>query len=290
MAITVFREQRESRPFNVGAGVATATLKYMALRSDNEGEVLQAIRDNAPLLFSGLYRMSAKATPEGGGVWSCEVEYGLPTDGSSRSELPTPATDPGGGPEPPAQPEPDQYAPIGPEFSFSTTGGTRKITQSLATISSTAVAPNVAPDFKGAINATSEGVEGCEVTTQAFEWSVTRQFAECTLAYKNRLAQMTGTTNNDTFYGYARGELLFLGAEGQCKTGGAWSVTFKFAARKNRTDVPCGGGIFAPLVRGWHYLWVAYKKDTSNGRTINVPLAAYVEQVYEEKLFTLLGI
>lgn len=285
MPVNIFRETRDSRPFDVGGTSPTATLKYMALRSDDEGEVLQKIRDEAPLVFSGLFRQSAKATPLGGGVWSVDVEYSIPTDGTNLSDLPAQ----GGETDPPEQAEPNETAPLGPEWSFTTTGGSKKITQSKLTVSKTAAA-GVARDFKQAINATTEGVEGTEVNDPVFEFSYTRKFASITLKYLRKLKSLTGTVNNATFLTFAAGELLFLGSEASYKTGDGWSVTFKFAAKDNMVNVDISPAIRVPAVKGWEYLWVAYTKEISEGYTVNRPQAAYVEKVYEYTNFRQLGI
>lgn len=301
-------ELMDSRQFSTGGGQPSGTLRYIAITTlpSLESEVLAAARGTAPLLFAGMYRMSIVCTPLGGPAWNVEVGYGIPEGGENLSELPGQG-DPES--EAPEQSEPDTTAPIGPEYSFSTGGGSKKLLQSIETQSATAVAGDaVAPDFKQAIQVNGDQVEGVEVVTPNFEFTYTRTFGFITLQYIRMLALYTGSVNDDTFYGFEKGELLFLGAEGQCKPSDesgrpTWSITFRFAVQRNRENVVVKphddpeeevGGIIVPLVRGWEYLWVLYQTksdpDAVPGWIVRVPVAAYVEQVYEFRNFRNLGI
>ena len=122
------------------------------------------------------------------------------------------------------------------------------------------------------------------------------------------LAELTGTTNDDTFFGFDSEELLFLGASGSERTTGASTVNYNFEARKTEQNIPVykkdpdgpvqDGDILVAEKKGWHYLWVHYRprkikdKDTTPKTVLtgDVPVQANVEQVYYTQDFTNLQI
>lgn len=287
MPVTVFAEAADSRAFNLGGSSPTATLKYMALRSDDEGEILAAIIANSPAVFSGLYRQGTTATPLGGGVWTVDVEYSIPSDGSNQDTLPAQ-----GDPDDPApnQPDPDLTEPLGPEYSFTTIGGTRRVYQSYEQKDSVGRNGDPPPIFDGSINVTKDGVEGTDVEEGVLQWSITRTFESITHEYLDTLADLTPCINGSAFWGREAGELKFLGAEGQGKAGGGFTVTFRFAEKKNQVNVKISDDITVPAVRGWDYLWVQYVDEVSEGVTVKVPYSAHVERVYHERDLKRLGI
>ncbi len=85
--------------------------------------------------------------------------------------------------------------------------------------------------------------------------------------------------------------MLFLGASGTKRGGGDWEITFRFAASRNRTNLTIGD-ITGISKKGWEYLWVRYAdaEDANAKALIKKPVAVYVEKVYEEGDFGLLGI
>ena len=182
-------------------------------------------------------------------------------------------------------------------FSFDTGGGSQHITNSRSTISKTA-ASGTAPDFKGAIGVTADSVEGLDITTPVFNFELRKFKDSVTTAYLANVYDLTGKVNNAqvvlTVNGatitFEAGELLFLGASGGKTIGkGQWEINYRFAAQPNRTSIAVGD-ITVPAKKGWEYLWVRYK-DAEHGASksiVKVPLAAYVEQVYESGDFSLL--
>ena len=97
-------------------------------------------------------------------------------------------------------------------------------------------------------------------------------------------------TINGTTLTFQAGELLFLGASGGKTQGsGQWSITYRFAAQPNRTNIAIGD-ITVAAKKGWEYLWVRYQdmEDTAAKAVVKRPLAAYVEQVYQTGNFGLL--
>ena len=62
-------------------------------------------------------------------------------------------------------------------------------------------------------------------------------------------------------------------------------------ASPNRTNIVIGE-ITVASKKGWEYLWVRYAdaEDAAAKAIVKVPVAAYVEKVYEEGDFAALGI
>ena len=167
-----------------------------------------------------------------------------------------------------------------PAVSFDTTGGTRHLNRSLATIS---ITPAEATNYGGAIEVDGEGnVNGVDVTMPVMTFSETHTFApsKVTTAYRKQLFLLTGTVNQAAFRGFAIGEVLFLGASGQ-KNGEFWDITFKFAVSPNRTNLKVTDSLIVSSKYGWDYLWVKFGEKVVNGAIVKEPIAAYVERVYE---------
>ncbi|MHB8953571.1 MAG: hypothetical protein ACYC4U_11425 [Pirellulaceae bacterium] len=177
-------------------------------------------------------------------------------------------------------------------FSFDTSGGTVLRTVSKAT-TKYAKGGETAADFKGSIGVTTDTIEGVEIGIPALKFSIRKRVANATLtlAYVNLLHNMTYTTNNATFLGFAAGELLFVGASGQQGTDSDPEITFNFIASPNATGLTVGE-ITGVAKQGHEYLWVYFEEtaDDVAKKTVKRPLSAYVEQVYDASNFGNLGI
>ena len=176
-----------------------------------------------------------------------------------------------------------------PAVFFDTTGGTRHLNRSLATIS---ITPAEATNYGGTIEVDGEGnVNGVDVTMPVMTFSETHTFApsKVTTAYRKQLFLLTGTVNQAAFRGFAIGEVLFLGASGQ-KNGEFWDITFKFAVSPNRTNLKVTESLIVPSKYGWDYLWVKFGEKVVNGAIVKEPIDAYVERVYEAGDFSQLGL
>lgn len=180
-------------------------------------------------------------------------------------------------------------------LSFDTTGGTQHITQSRATRAAYfAAGATSAPDFKGGINASAESVEGIDITTPSFNFARTvyKPSVLITNAYVQVLKDMTSAVNQAPFYGFDAGEVLFMGARGQQRPQLDWEVAFQFSAQNNDSNINVPGIAGQISKFGWEYLWVLRepKVDSVNKTMVQVPKAAYVEQLYLYGDFDLLGI
>lgn len=170
-------------------------------------------------------------------------------------------------------------------WGFDTSGGTIRVTSSRGTTSYPA-SGRTAPDFKGAIGVRNGEPEGVDVIVPALKLTATYKFPKDTvnIAYIKTLAGLTGGTNNDEFYTFAAGELLFLGASGEVVPGQPTEITYNFAASANVTGLSLGSEITSISKLGHQYLWVAFEgtADSSAKKLVQRPLAAYVETLYKE--------
>lgn len=177
-------------------------------------------------------------------------------------------------------------------FSFDTSGGTQNITQSLETIASYAAA-GTAADFKGAINATPDGVRGVDIVVPQYAFEESHVLANATVdtAYKAALYGLTGKVNSDTFRGFSAGEVLFLGARGSTRGTEDWQISYRFVASPNLTGISVGD-ITGIAKKGWEYLWANYRdvEDATAKALVKRPVSAYVEKTYETGSFSGLGI
>lgn len=179
-------------------------------------------------------------------------------------------------------------------YSFDTTGGTEKITQSKATVSVSVPSGLSTPDFKGCIGWDGKNVNGCEIVVPAFRWEEKVYLADArvTNAYRITCHNLTGKVNDAEFRGFPAGDVLFLGVRGS-RTGDGdddlWELTFSFAASPNGTNLTVGD-ITVPAKKGWEYLWVFYEDAVSGNVKARRPRAAVVERVYDTASFAQLGI
>ena len=230
------------------------------LGTDDDTEVHTLAQGTIPAFYRGYPFQDYRVEPHGGGVWKVIARYGND------------------------QPKDENVIDV----SFDTSGGTHKITQSLETVASAGITSILAPDFKKAIGVNGDAVEGVDIHVPIFNFQEKHYFANLSWSYLGMLHNITAKTNNDTFRGYPAGEVLFLGAAGSRRGVEMWEVTYKFACSPNKNNIT----IDTVMVdkKGWEYLWVRYVDSEANGTLVKQPAAVYVEKVYEEADFALLGI
>jgi hypothetical protein len=189
----------------------------------------------------------------------------------------------------PATPDPMKRA-----RSFDTTGGTQHMTQAYAE-SAFGILGQTPPSQYNAIGVDSNGVNGVDVVVPQLQWQEQYDVpnAYITAAYVRGIAGASGTTNNAAFRGFEAGEVLFLGCSGSQewddqKGKGPWSLSYRFVASKNVTGQQLGP-IFVDK-KGHEYLWVRYEDDVSGYNLLKKPKAVYVNKVYKDSDFSLLGI
>ena len=266
----VVEERFESRSTVAGKS-PSVELRYWIKGTDDDLAARGALEAAAPTGYDGLVRQDVQIEPQGHELWDGTVRFVAPSFGGPQTGESV--------------------------FSFDTGGGMRHVTQSLQTITRKAPPGQTAPDFKGAIGVTDTGVEGVDIVVPVYHFSEThyKPDSQVTQAYKLTLFGLTGKVNNGSFRGFAAGEVLFLGASGSKRVApdGAqdWEITFRFAASPNAAGLSVGD-IAGISKTGWEYLWVQYRdhEDTAAHSIVKRPVAAYVERVYDDGDFSLLGI
>lgn len=235
-------------------------LLYTVRGTEDESEVRTLAASTAPATYADLDLVDIETDPQGGGVWYVVAKYEL--------------------------------IDFAADFEFDTSGGTQRLATSLATLQRVALPGYVAPDYQGAINVTEDRVEGVDITVPVFNFSETRYVSALTVntAFKYNIFQLTGRVNNATFKGFAKGEVLFLGASGSRRGRERWAITYKFAASPNVVAEPLGSGGLAVTKEGWEHLWVRFEDEINSHRLVKIPVAYYVERVYPYGNLALLGI
>lgn len=163
--------------------------------------------------------------------------------------------------------------------------------------------------LKRAIEATYDGdVRGIDVPTPEVKLNVTKVWPRAfwrgvagITAIKN-LGRVVAKTNAIPWWGFDRGEVLFLGAKPEDVGVYATKVTYQFALSENRQNIDFGEmangfGVQVPLKRGHEYIWVYHKRQPvpnplGGGGNVMVakPWNVCVAQVFEEIDFSILGL
>lgn len=255
---------------------------YTHIITDEEDESVARpyFINNTPDVISGLLRKQIDWSRHSDG-WKARTHYGV-------EKVEDPAND--------------------PDFSFSTRGGTSRITQSKETVERFAVPGRTPGNYYGAIGVTKDTVKGTQIVTPRMEFSVS-VFIDAALfthSYRKTLYWSTGKTNSDSFLGLAPLEALFMGAE--AARGGATPdgvllvrITYHFAASPNITYDPANpddspgvtaGRITGISKAGWDYIWFGYakQKDADSGLVVTEPVEAHVERLYDSTAFSAFGL
>lgn len=263
-------EAHDSQELGSGSNIGL-TLKYFIKDADDSSEALAALQEEVESSYGTLALTGLRVYPIGIGDvwWGGEATYG-PASGSASDKHEIAIGDTWG--------------------SFDIGGETTHITQARSTRSKYAVS-GTATDRKGAIGENGEGIEGCDILTGTYQFSITKVFNGTSIdeTFRANIADFANTVNSDSFYGHAAGEVLFLGASGSERLkengGSEWEVTYRFAVKRNSTITVNGMSI---TYYGWDYVWLYYEdqKDGTSNRTRKVPVEAYVEVVYETNAFS----
>lgn len=165
-------ETQKSRKFRVAADGSNFLLDYIVVGAADEDTAWTAVIAQVPTAYKSLPRSSFDFDPQGGGVWFVKVEYNPRKYTTTQNDAGAPEAgkDPGpkgsgeGGGNPAGDADPTR--PIGRQLSFSTAGGTKHITCSLAEMdakrSNVDGLPANPPDTK-AIGWSRTGVVGTDI-------------------------------------------------------------------------------------------------------------------------------
>ena len=252
-------ERYDSRPSTEGDS-PRIDLHYVVRGTDDEAEVRGLVKLNAPASYEDLDLVSIDTEPQGGGLWYATARYEL--------------------------------IDFAGDYEFDTSGGTQRLATSLATLQRVALPGYEAPNYQGAINVNDDRVEGVDITVPVFNFSETKYVnaLNVTQAFKYNIFQITGRVNNATFKGFAKGEVLFLGASGSKRGRERWAITYKFAASPNVVNEPLGSGGLTVTKEGREHLLLRVDDDIHSHRLVKFPIADYVERVYLYGNRTVVGV
>lgn len=178
--------------------------------------------------------------------------------------------------------------------SFGISGGTAHITNSLETIARYGPGGEGgvnAPDMKGAIDYDGDEVKGTDkyVPQLKFDILFSHPLGVINWDQVRNLARTAGYQNEDEFFGFEPGEVLFVGCDGSMGSEQETQIHYEFACQENATgDKALTFGDIANVEkRGWDYLWVKYKDfdDPATGLPTRIPKHVYVERIYPETAF-----
>jgi len=260
-----------SMALDSGGAFDTAKIVYKVFDAADEKEALLAVYNSAGKTFEGLsldtVEMDERLT---GTAWKIVANY------KGSSDTPDSADD-------------------GEEtYSFEIGGGTTRVTQSLDTVSYSSGESESAPDLGHAIEWDGEKANGVDIYVPTFNFHIAKWFnvSQLDTQLQKNIASVAGKVNKNPFRGFARGEVLFIGAVGQWKKSDTVTeITFHFAVSENKEGYDVGEIRIAQKF-GWWYQWVQLSKKADEESKSILPQvdAVYLEQVYNEIDFRKLGI
>lgn len=297
MALDVI-EITGSREVDLTSDSGTATMLFVGYGTfdadEAEAGFASVVPEFFPTTFRILFLKNTNVKQVGGLFWSCTVQYqtwALEDIGSLTPS--TPGGDPGNSPDNPGD-SPTDPLPNAMSYAINISAVTEHITQSKETRHKTKRfgGPNEnAPDNQRAIGVTADGeIKGCDVLSPHMEMSVTVQSGEANLNYYGTLYKMVGKVNQASFYGFAAGEVRFLGCDIQSQDRAKIQATFKFEMQPNETNIEICDSLTLADKKGFDYIWIGYEPGVQNDRPVMIPFAGYVERVTDSADFDKLGI
>lgn len=249
-------------------------------------QVIQAVLTVAPSTVFAMPINLGGATVEevqaatGNEIWFCDLPYAMPNN--TVSNKPPGDYDSGSA----------EY-----EFDFSTQGVTVKQGFSETGYIRTGMPnpPPSAPSHGGLIGVNSDGtVEGTSVErpTSSFSISMTQPRAFFSESYLRSVEDLVGSTNDSVFLGRLTATVLFVGASGRVSTTGNSTINFRFRVRKNNTgpDALVFPGFPPVETNAWDVVWPWYEPVPENNWMPIKPSFIYVNTVYPEGDFNILGL
>lgn len=156
-----------------------------------------------------------------------------------------------------------------------------------------------APENKGAIGLDGDTLQGCDVVVPGGEFALTAAYETFSLTDYRTLKSYVGMVNDREWKGFARGEVMYLGAEPVGAPDGTllnaqpmqrWALAHQFRDDATRYDVRIGD-ILVPVVPPHAYVHVRYALKTPSTSLVKHPVAAYIERVHRGYFdFSVLGI
>lgn len=251
-----------------------------------DGDAFDAVVNSAPATHRGLPLTNVQVREElvQGTFWVVSASYGADTTDSVL------------------------YSQSSVDYEFSYQAPSEKIYQSLQTISATG--PSGAEDpnhFRGAINVVNDNgelkVEGLDAPpgSPTSSWIYKPLYASITNAYQSGVEAIMGDVNSFAFKGRPAGTMRFVSCDGGAQftsgTNPKWQIKFGFQFSRNRSNIDIGGVITVPFKAGHHLLWGYYDDANAaapmhaqNQMIIKTPKLMFVEKVFEESNFNVLGL
>jgi hypothetical protein len=257
------------RPAGIETHNEGATIPYVLTGEADAVTARAYVIANTPKTFSTLYRKSVKMEHLGAGIWNADIEYA--TNSAAR------------------EPAAGNY-----NWSFDTTGQSRRITQGLQHIA-TYPSSGAPYNHHGAIGVTDNSVEGVDVPDKAFRWSETWQLALASYGffYSSILGELTGRINASYFRGFPGGTVRFDGAAGAAsrEDQSLLEITYNFTVSPSESGMTVGS-ISGISKTGWDYLWVRYQQQDNATTKVTelTPVQVEVDRVSWAFNFSLLGI
>lgn len=264
-------EQANSREVSGTSG----RIGYVVTGAATEGEARTAVLAAAPATFGGLYLREARATvsDDAAGTWIGDATYGTPGGAKvlSAGEVTISGT-PGGD---------FQVRRCSATLSgdlilaclmASGFGRTTHVTHGFELLGAYAPPGETAPNFGGAINVSSQGVEGVDVPPGALN-----------------SAAVTFTVNG-LVLALGVGECLFRGLSFQNRADGLWECAWDFSVMQGWTNLTIDT-ITGVTMPAWSYLWTFYEeKEDGVAKTLTRRAkAVYVHRIYDAIVFSELG-
>ena len=270
----------EATPIELSNQGIRISQTWVVTFADDEIAAAQAALLTLPPYYRSLAleRVSVSAR-EGMTTWKVDVEY------SSQQSKPISAV---------------QSNLEDPEVSYTLSGETKHITQSLSTRGKTADGIDINGTGtitvvdNGVIGVEKDSVKGADILVPVVTFSETHYFLKknVTRALRTNWESLFARTNSTLFRGYEVGEVLFEGCQTTVKGGaeGVVPVTFQFKRRANVKDEDIGGIVLD--VKGWELVDMRYKDElnTTSKRTEKTPSKVLLHTVYKSGNFADLGI
>ena len=145
-------------------------------------------------------------------------------------------------------------------------------------------------------------IRGADVLSSVYTKKVTQTFPAgfVTQEYEAQLVRFINCVNSKVFKGFAAGTVLFNGASGAMKDTGEYEIVFSFAIKP---PLPAGGlmvgdilvgfyGIAGPIGAALAYdvVWPEYATRMVGTKLTKVPVAVYVDRIYNLADLNLLGL
>lgn len=177
---------------------------------------------------------------------------------------------------------------------FATGGGTRHITHAKETVQSRGPLQSIGidpPNHGTAINVADGKIAGVDIVVPQFRWTESYDFSslQVTQAYIETLKFLTGKVCKQGWRDCNKREVLLANVVGRRDKNSVWRLDFEFwnePSLSNQTIDDVTGIDKA----GWDYLWVLTEEAPDNINIVHNAIGVYVNRVYDEGDFSLLGI